>query len=250
MISLPLDCVDGYLSPFARLACAHAEQAWIAEQLTTGLSVPQLALVEYFRPALIYGRRGGDEDAARRRAGELDYDLLRRRSGGGAVLAGPWLLGVNLLLPAAHGLAQLSPVESFRWFGRCWQQVLREQGRASQLADATSIATHNATAQAAALDWICFAGLGHGELLDMQGRKLLGLAQYRSRLGVLLSAGLLIAPTPWEDLEWIHTGCNTGHSTMHQQASAGLPGLNLERLYLSLSAVLSPFISKQQARLT
>ncbi|VVQ20710.1 lipoyl protein ligase domain-containing protein [Pseudomonas fluorescens] len=214
----------------AQLQCAHAEQAWIKEQLAAGIEVPQLALVEYLRPALIYGRRGGDEEAARRRAGELGYGLSRRSSGGGAVLTGSWLLGVELLLPHTHALAQLSPVESFRWFGRCWQHVLREQGYASRLADAASIATHNAAAQAAALDWICFAGLGHGELLDTEGRKLLGLAQYRGRAGVLLSAGLLLAATPWEDLEWIHLGQRTLCSTMQQQASAGLAGLQRDLL--------------------
>lgn len=207
---------------------AQAEQAWIDGQLAAGVAAPQLALVEYPRPALIYGRRGGDEEAARRRAGELGYVLSRRSSGGSAVLAGPWLLGVELLLPHTHALAQLSPVDSFRWFGRCWQQVLREQGYASRLAGAASIARHNAAAQAAGLDWICFAGLGHGELLDTQGRKLLGLAQYRGRGGVLLSAGLLVAATPWEDLEWIHLGRHTECSTMQQQASAGLPGLKRE----------------------
>ena len=227
----------------ARLQCAYVEQAWIKEQLAAGIGGPQLALVEYLRPALIYGRRGGDQEAAQRRAGALGYGVARRSSGGGAVLAGPWLLGVELLLPHSHVLAQLSPVESFRWFGRCWQHVLREQGYASRLADAASIATHNAAAQAAAVDWICFAGLGHGELLDTEGRKLLGLAQYRGRAGVLLSAGLLLAATPWEDLEWIHLGQRTRYSTMQQQASAGLPGLQrdllCQRLVLTLQAELA-----------
>lgn len=243
-MTLPLS-----LPPAAALCATHllgaqAEQAWIDEQLQAGVDSPRLALVEYLQPAFICGRRGGYEAAVSQRAAQLGYSLLRRRSGGGAVFAGPWMFGAELLLPHWHWLAQLSLVESFHWFGRCWQQALLEQGCPSRLAAPRGIATQNAAVQAAGLDWVCFAGLGHGELLDTQGRKVLGLAQYHGRGAVLLSAGLQMAPAPWEDFEWMYGGARPTTSPMHQWASAGLPGLNLgvfsagllDRLQSALSA--------------
>lgn len=221
-----------------RLQGAQAEQSWIEARLRAGVDSPRLALVEYPRPAFICGRRGGDAPATRLRAERLGYSLLRRRSGGGAVLAGPWMLGAELIVPEWHWLAELSLVESFRWLGRCWQLALREQGHASRLVAPSDITVLNAAVQAAGLDWVCFAGLGHGELLDTQGRKILGLSQYRGSGAVLLSAGLLVAPAPWEDFEWIHRGERPTHSLMHQWASAGLYALDQTALCLGLVSIL------------
>lgn len=238
-MALPLD--NPILASAAIDTCLHsalAEQAWIDEQLRAGIDSPRLALVEYKQPAFICGHRGGDETAISQRAEQLGYSLLRRRSGGGAVLAGSWMLGAELLVPNQHWLAQRSLVERFRWLGRCWQMALREQGYASRLAAARCITARNAVVQAAGLDWVCFAGLGHGELLDTQDRKILGLSQYLSSSGVLLSAGLMVAPAPWENFEWIHRGVRPPHSLMHQWASPGLPGLSQTALSLGLVNIL------------
>lgn len=222
----------------ARLDSAPAEQAWITECVESGFNTPQLAVVRYQKPALIYGRRGGDENSIGARAAEVGYELLRRRSGGGVVLAGPWMLGLDLLLPAEHWLSRVGPFESFRWVGNCWRKALAQFNSYPLMADGGSIAAHNAAAKSAGLDWVCFAGMSHGELLDGQGRKLLGLAQARGRWGILLSAGLLVEQTPWENLEYIHLGLRPELSAMHQQASVGLaslvPKLNQENLIRSV----------------
>lgn len=227
------------------LGSARAEQAWITERLGEGIGRPQMALVRYGTPAVIYGRRGhGDADPdVPERARQSGHDLLRRRSGGGAVLAGPWLLGVDLLLPAAHPLSAAGHIASFRWLGSVWHKSLRTLGVFVEIADAASIAESNAAACEAGLDWVCFAGLSHGELIDVQGRKLLGLAQWRGRWGTLLSAGLLVAQTPWETLEFVHLGQRPKRSRMHRQASPGLatvaPEVTVERVCRSLAHCLN-----------
>ena len=204
----------------SQLHCAKAEQQWIDQHLAAGFAHPALALIDYRQPAVIYGRRGGDCSTSRARAAALDYDVQQRRSGGGAVLAGPWMLGVNLLLPDEHPLAQLSHVEVFRWFGRCWRQALAEFDIHLDLAAPDDFKRHQALQDEHGLDWVCFAGISHGELLDDAGRKVLGLAQYRGSWGALLSAGLLIGQTPWEQLEFIHGGQRPERSAMHQLTAA------------------------------
>jgi lipoate-protein ligase A len=226
----------------ARLRSARAEQAWIDERVRAGIGRPQVAVIQYRTPAVIYRRRSADEAAEQDRAARVGCDLLQRGSGGGVVFAGPWMLGVGLLLPAAHPLSRASHVASFRWLGRHWQTALAALGLATRVADAASIAEHNAAAHGAALDWACFAGLSHGELLDAHGRKLLGLAQRRGRWGILLSAGLLLAETPWEILEFVRLGQRPERSAMRQQASPGMaslaPALTVEDLCRCLLDVL------------
>lgn len=199
----------------SRLHSGQAEQLWIDQHLATGLTAPALAVIDYRQPCLIYGRRGGNTETARARAALLYYGVTQRRSGGGAVLAGPWMLGLNLLLPADHPRAALSHVQAFAWFGRCWQQALADLGTATHLATTQEFQQHQDLVEENNLDWVCFAGISHGELLDAQGRKVLGLAQYRGRWGTLLSAGLLTDVTPWEQLEFICTGQRPERSALH-----------------------------------
>ena len=47
------------------------------------------------------------------------------------------------------------------------------------------------------LDWACFGGLSPWEVVDAQGRKLVGLAQRRRQTGALLVAGTLLSPPDW-----------------------------------------------------
>ena len=199
----------------SRLQSGQAEQLWIDQHLATGLTAPALAFIDYRRPCLIYGRRGGDNEAAQGRAALLYCGVTQRRSGGGAVLAGPWMLGLNLLLPAEHPRAALSHVQAFSWFGRCWQHALADLGISTHLATPDVFQQHQDPVRQHSLDWVCFAGISHGELLDADGRKVLGLAQYRGRWGTLLSAGLLVGQTPWEQLEFIHSGHMPEYSHLH-----------------------------------
>jgi lipoate-protein ligase A len=217
-----------------QLRSARAEQAWIDERIGAGIAGPHVAIVQYRTPAIIYRRQLHDDAVALARAARVGCDMLRRGSGGGEVLAGPWMLGMDLFLPAMHPLSRTSHVAGFRWLGDQWRRAFARVGMSVEIANALSIAEHNDAARAAGLDWVCFAGLSHGELLDGEGRKLLGLAQRRGRWGILLSSGLLLGETPWEILEFVRHGQRPARSRMRELASPGLaslaPALAVDRL--------------------
>lgn len=126
-----------------------------------------------------------------RRAIAAGVDLCARQTGGGAVLAGPWMLGASIVLPAVHPLVVASIPQSFRWLGRAHASWLQDIG----------VTAHAVPRLAVPLDpdlsWACFAHLSHWEA-EAGGRKIVGLAQARRRTGVLFSAATLIAPPPWE----------------------------------------------------
>ena len=45
--------------------------------------------------------------------------------------------------------------------------------------------------------WACFGSVSPWEVVDGEGRKLVGMAQRRRKQGVLLVAGTLVGPTDW-----------------------------------------------------
>lgn len=124
-------------------------------------------------------------------------DLVRRRSGGGAVLVVPagqiWL---DLFVPASDPLFDRDVVRASSWVGALWRDAL---GAAS--GEGGELAVHEgrlvATAWSAS---VCFSGIGPGEV-TRDGRKVTGLAQRRDRTGawfftmaLVRSAQHLLAP--------------------------------------------------------
>jgi lipoate-protein ligase A len=125
----------------------------------------------------------------RLRATAAGIDLLVRRSGGGAVLAGPWLLGASIALPAWHPLAALPLPASYRWLGEACVRWLDGLGIAAESLPAEPGASAGA-------EWACFGRTSWWEV-QAAGRKIAGFAQMRRRHGVLYTAGALLAPPPW-----------------------------------------------------
>lgn len=188
------------------LGSAEAEQDWIGRRITAGIDRPQIALIEYAVPSIIYGRSTIPAADALHRAQERGATVIQRRTGGGVVLAGPWMLGMALLLPPQCAFAKAAIVSAFQQFGQVWAAALAALGVRCEEATPQEMAQHNDLASRAGLKWVCFSGLSHGELTDARGCKVLGLAQSRGKWGTLLSAGLLLGPVPWELLGWVHLG--------------------------------------------
>jgi lipoate-protein ligase A len=180
--------------PTATTITAAAEQRWNEAALAQPVEATAWRLWAYREAAVVLGcsqRRMLAESGTRQ-----DVEVLVRASGGGAVLVGPWMLGLSALLPAAHPLATCGPVPSYRWLGECLAQSLQQVGVAATTLSPDALRARRSERSALAPDWACFGGLSPWEVLVGE-RKIAGLAQVRRRQGVLLVAGVLLQPPPW-----------------------------------------------------
>lgn len=122
-----------------------------------------------------------DEESCRR----LGASVVRRRSGGGALLVEPGAqVWVDLFLPAGDRLLEHDVTASFGFLGRAWAAALAALGSAR-----LSVAGAGPPASGARLPpparWsrlLCFGSLGAGEVTS-RGRKVVGLSQRRERSG-------------------------------------------------------------------
>ena len=161
--------------------------ALVAPGPVTGARVARLG--HPTSPAVVVGsaQPAGDFDAGR--CSELGLEIVRRRSGGGAVLVVPgaqvWL---DLYVPAGDELWRADLIAASAWVGALWREALRATGNAEDLA------VH--AGRLVATPWsgrICFAGLGPGEVTAGR-RKVTGLAQRRDRAGAWFFTMALVWP--------------------------------------------------------
>lgn len=171
---------------------AVREQLWNEQQLAQPVAVPGFRLWRYREPAIVLGC------SQRRLLAQAvgSVPVLLRQSGGGAVLTGPWMLGLSVALPPDHPLARHGLVASYRWLGEALAQALQQGGVEAQALAPEALRAMSA-AQRTAVDWACFGGLSPWEVLA-GGRKIAGLAQVRRAHGVLLVGGVLLQRSPWQ----------------------------------------------------
>jgi lipoate---protein ligase len=123
------------------------------------------------------------------RASRSGVDVVRRRSGGGAVLVAPasqvWL---DTWIPRGDPLWDDDVIRSSWWLGETWTRALGGLG-------ARQLSVHRGRARRAEWsDVVCFAGLGPGEV-TAGAAKLVGVAQRRTREGARFHA---MAALSWE----------------------------------------------------
>ena len=171
---------------------AAEEQAWNERQLAEPVLRPTACLWRYQQAAVVLGR---SQQGLLESLGPGRHRLVRRASGGGAVLVGPWMLGASVALPPGHRLLGSDQVaDGYRWLGELFVAALAEHG-----VSAVSMPRERTRKAAPEVGWACFAGMSPWEVA-VDDRKLVGLAQRRNRNGVLLVAGALLAPVPWQIL--------------------------------------------------
>ena len=171
---------------------AVEEQRWNDAQLDAAVDTPRIRLWRHERAAIVLGRAQHALAAEPAIVLPAAIPLVTRQAGGGAVLVGRWLLSLSVALPAAHRLvAGRSIAASYDWIAAAFVAALAQ-------VDVRARAADDAVACKAPPDlaWACFAGITAGEVL-VDGRKLVGLAQRRTRHGVLVVAGLLLDTVPW-----------------------------------------------------
>lgn len=146
------------------------------------------------RPALVLGstqRWPGPPAPGRAR---LDVDVVRRRSGGGAVLLRPGeTVWVDVVVPADDPLWEVDVGRSFHWLGEVWACALATLGVAGRVHRGALVATRWSRA-------VCFAGVGAGEVVAGAGGKVVGMASRRTREWALFQCAV---PLAWDPAAYV-----------------------------------------------
>ncbi|MCU1377217.1 MAG: hypothetical protein JWN29_200 [Acidimicrobiales bacterium] len=136
----------------------------------------RLEVLEVQRPALVLGSTQAASSADPVAATATGVEVVRRRSGGGAVLLLPgrstW---VDVTIARDDALWEDDVAVAFHWLGRAWATAVRRLGVDADVH--TGRPAENAWSRQ-----ICFAGLGAGEVI-VGHRKLVGISQRRTREG-------------------------------------------------------------------
>ena len=135
------------------------------------------------RGALVLGSSQSEElvnaEALRRRG----LELMKRQSGGGAVLVVPEaLVWIDVFIPRDDPLWEDDVSKSALWLGKVWQATLLEFGIATEV--------HQGPYQPG--KWgklICFAGRAAGEVF-VDDKKTVGISQRRTRQGARFQTAL------------------------------------------------------------
>lgn len=175
---------------------AAMHTAWPEVETSPGRRA--VAVCRVPRPSVVLGSTQPSEVVDASRAARSGVAVARRRSGGGAVLVTPgepvW---IDLWLPAADPLWSDDVDRAFDWVGDTWVAALQNVG----LPD---LAAHRSGPRSCT-SWsalVCFGGVGRGEVVAADGRKVVGLAQRRTRAGAWFHGACAMRwdPTPLLEL--------------------------------------------------
>lgn len=157
-------------------------------ELTPG-TVRTVAVVEVERSALVLGSTQSEADVDRDIAGALGVEVVRRRSGGGAVLLDPTeTVWIDVEIGRDDPLWADDVSRSMLWLGRVWSDALEAAGVGDALVhDAAMVRSSLATV-------VCFAGLAPGEV-TIDGAKVVGISQRRTRVGARFQCAV---PRRWD----------------------------------------------------
>src|SRR5579872_4843208 len=115
---------------------------------------------------------------------------IRRPTGGGAVLVGRGVVGLDIVLPPGHSLLSQDIVEDYGWLGRVWEGALSGLGlpaRCVSVVESRRLSAMHSSYGDASLS--CFGLTAPYEVM-VDGRKVVGLSQVRRQAGVLFSSAV------------------------------------------------------------
>jgi len=183
--------------------------------------------------ALVLGSSQSERAADLERCRAAGVDVVRRRSGGGAVLVEPGsLLWVDLVVPAGDPLWSADVGQATWWVGEAWAKALLRAGL-TDLDVWKGPMVHN--------HWsplVCFAGLGPGEVVDANKSKLVGISQRRTRQGSLFQCACILSWEPRRLLELLALPSERVEVGVIELAHAG-KGISPERAPELVSSLLS-----------
>jgi lipoate-protein ligase A len=127
------------------------------------------------RAALVIGSAQPVSTVDERATAERGAEVVRRRSGGGAVLLVPGeALWVDVVVPAGDPLWDVDVGRASWWLGDAWAAALAACGVDGAVVHRGPLRKTRWSAV------VCFAGLGPGEV-TIRGRKAVGISQRRTR---------------------------------------------------------------------
>ncbi len=178
-----------------RADAAELHASWPAVDADPGR--PAVGVCRVTSPALVLGSTQPADVVDADRAAAAGLSVARRRSGGGAVLVTPddpvWM---DVWVPADHPRWHRDVARAFDWLGDAWVDALSALG-------VTGLSVHRG-GTVACTRWsslVCFGGVGTGEVVTADGRKVVGLAQRRTRAGAWFHGACVLRwdPAPLVD---------------------------------------------------
>ena len=140
------------------------------------------------------------------------FEVVRRRSGGGAVVLRPGtVVWIDVVVPAGDRLWAADVGRAFWWLGQTWVETLAAVG-------VTGARWHDGPLlRSRWSDQVCFAGLGPGEVTlggrrhgHRHRRKVVGLSQRRRRDAALFQCAALLSWDPAEVASVLGLGPEAG----------------------------------------
>ena len=131
------------------------------------------------RPAIVLGSSQKDEDVDHAFCAANGIDVVRRRSGGGAVYVHPTeSLWIDIVVPRGDALWNDDIGKSMWWIGDWWVALLADAGVVSAQVHRGAFERNDWS------DMVCFAGKGSGEVFPQEShaqQKIVGISQRRTR---------------------------------------------------------------------
>jgi lipoate-protein ligase A len=189
-----------------------------------GLPVPdrrRLRVAAATASALVLGstQPAADVDAAA--AAALGVEVVRRRSGGGAVLVEPGVVTwVDLCVPAGDPLWQDDVGRAAWWVGEAWAEALGRLGVGGTAAHRGGMVSTPWSAR------VCFAGLGPGEV-RVGDAKVVGVSQRRTRAGAVFQTAALTHWDPAATVACLAVDDRAGAAAELTGSAAGLADLGV-----------------------
>jgi lipoate-protein ligase A len=190
----------------------HAGAYELVADPGTGRLVRTVRIADVVAPAIVVGSGQPVSDVDRDRAVQTGVDVVRRRSGGGAVLVGAdHVAWVDVVLPIEDPLWDPDVGRASWWLGERWAEALRRIGWLD------AVVWRGRLQRTAWSSRVCFAGLGPGEVsvvppseegtvgegLRRSGAergsrraKVVGISQRRTRHGALFQCAALLRWDP------------------------------------------------------
>jgi lipoate-protein ligase A len=174
---------------WGEVAGLHAASASLVGPDGTGALGRRVRLLHAIDVGVVLGsaQPAGHVDLLRARSAGVE--VVRRRSGGGAVLVGPGrVLWIDVIVPSGDPLWQDDVGRAFWWLGDRWAEALESAGLTGAKVWRGGLERSRWSSR------ICFAGLGPGEV-TIGDCKVVGIAQRRTRQGALFQCAL---PIVWD----------------------------------------------------